>query len=193
MLRPHPRPTPAPFERPHPEHSPPACSPSGAGSASSSWRLGGAAPVRSWPLHPTSVATQGRGAPEPAFLLLSCFSPPFNSSHLPALSFSLPIPPSSWASHSGPSSENRDLKASSLREIPVPGRLEEKAHGEESLGHFPQMLTSSQLYCAPTVCQAHGWHRVPGSPRQLAALQARSGGRAGGKQEISVGTKGIGG
>lgn len=49
------------------------------------------------------------------------------------------------ASHSGPNSENRDLKAYSLGEkkIPVPGGLEGKTHGEDSQGQLHPMLTSS--------------------------------------------------
>lgn len=55
----------------------------------------------------------------------------------------------------------------------MPGVLERKTLGEESQGQLRQMLTSSQLYCAPTVYQAHGWRQVQGGARQLSALQDR--------------------
>lgn len=170
-----PPPPPSRFGRPHPPHSPPARStqppPSGAGSAGC--LLGRAQPrVRSPLPHPTRVATLDRGALDPTFPLLSCiFSLPSPLSLFPPTSsdsLSLYYLSPRLASHSGPSSENRDLKACSLQKIPVPGGMEGKTHGEESQGQLPQMLTSSQLYCAPTVYRARGWRQV-----QLSALQDR--------------------
>lgn len=82
---------PSRFGRPHPPHSPPArrTQPPPRGAESAGCSLGGAQPrVRSPLPHPARVATLDGGALDPAFPLLSCISslsPPFHSSHLPAL------------------------------------------------------------------------------------------------------------
>lgn len=160
-----PPPPPPGFGRPHPQHSPSARSPPVAAKWGGERRLftgRGAVPgaVPSAARHPGRDAQQrGTG---------SCFLCPFlhpqtvpaltlPSSHLPALSFSLLTLPFSWANHSGPSSEHCGLKASSLKEIPMPGGFEGKTHGGGEPGAFSSNANFTTLLCAnymlgPTIC-----------------------------------------